>query len=67
MKKQINLPYVVGGVGDKKSNNGTQYFQQDRVYMMTEVSLCLPSQLPGGSYLYLVESKDETINSRNER
>lgn len=25
-------PEVVGGVGEKKSNNGTQYYQQDRIY-----------------------------------
>ena len=28
----IQKPRVIGGVGDKKSNNGTQYYFQDRVY-----------------------------------
>ena len=43
----------LGGFGDKKSNGGTQYFQHYRVYSMGEVALCLPSQIPGGSYNYL--------------
>lgn len=30
MKK--NEIIVVGGLGERKSNNGTQWFQQDRVY-----------------------------------
>lgn len=28
----INEPKVIGGIGEKKSNNGTQYYLQDRVY-----------------------------------
>lgn len=47
----------IGGIGEKKSNGGTQYFQQDRVYTMGDVSLCLPAQLPGGSYNYLEVEK----------
>ncbi len=43
----------LGGFGDKKSNGGTQYFQHYRVYSMGDVALCIPSQLPGGSYNYL--------------
>lgn len=27
-----NKAKVVGGVGEKKSNGGTQYYQQDRIY-----------------------------------
>lgn len=42
----------VGGIGEKKSNGGTQYFQQDRVYN-GDIALAMPSQLPGGSYKYL--------------
>ena len=62
--KNSKLPYVVGGVSDEmKSNGGTQYYQQDRVYMMQDLSLCLPSQLPGGSYLYLMETKDDSVIS----
>lgn len=49
----------LGGLGEKKSNNGTQYFQQDRVYSMGDVSLSQQAQLPGGSYNY-VEVKQAT-------
>ena len=49
----INEPVLVGGLGEKKSNNGTQYYQQDRVYSMDGVAMCHPSQIPGGSYNYL--------------
>ena len=28
----VCVPRVVGGVGEKKSNGGTQYYQQDRIY-----------------------------------
>lgn len=47
----------VGGLGEKKSNNGTQYYQQERVYQMGEYSLCLPANLPGGSYNYITDEK----------
>ena len=30
--KIIEPPTVIGGVGEKKSNNGTQYYLQDRIY-----------------------------------
>ncbi len=49
------LPTVIGGLGDKKSNGGTQYFQQDRVYTSDGVAMCHPANIPGGSYRYLVE------------
>lgn len=26
------MPKVVGGIGEKKSNGGTQYYEQDRIY-----------------------------------
>ena len=44
---------VLGGLGEKKSNGGTQYYQQDRVYSMGDVAMCHPSQIPGGSYRYM--------------
>lgn len=66
MNEDKKLPYVVGGVGNKKSNGGTQYFQQDRVYMMTDIALCLPSELPGGSYRYLVEEDDRKNDRKND-
>lgn len=48
-------PVLVGGFGEKKSNGGTQYYQQDRVYSMDGVAMCHPSQIPDGSYKYLDE------------
>ena len=30
--KHIIEPQVIGGIGEKKSNNGTQWYQQDRIY-----------------------------------
>lgn len=48
-------PNVVGGLGEMKSNDGTQYFQQDRVYDTNHLAMCLPANIPGGSYRYLVE------------
>lgn len=44
----------VGGIGEKKSNGGTQWYQQDRIYQ-GDIALAHPSQIPGGSYNYVVE------------
>lgn len=56
-----------GGVGEKKSNGGTQYFQQDRVYTSDGIAMCLPANLPGGSYKYLVRCKNaEDIHSKSK-
>lgn len=52
------IPKVIGGFGEKKSNGGMQWYQQDRVYSMDGISLALPSQLPGGSYKYLERKND---------
>lgn len=46
-------PKLIGGFGEKKSNGGTQYYQQDRVYSMEGVAMCHPSQIPDGSYKYM--------------
>lgn len=43
---------LVGGIGEKKSNNGTQYYQQDRIYDSNAVAMCHPAGLPSGSYMY---------------
>lgn len=48
-------PILVGGIGDKKSNGGTQYYQQDRVYDGSGTAMCHPANLPTGSYMYTVE------------
>ena len=47
-----NKPKLVGGFGEMKSNGGTQWYQQDRVYDSENVAMCHPSSIPGGSYNY---------------
>lgn len=61
MSEEIKLSRCVGGVGEKKSNGGSQYYQQDRIYLMGDVCLALPAQLPYGSYNYLEIKKLEDI------
>ena len=51
------MPVVIGGLGEKKSNGGSQFFQQDRVYTSDGVAMCHPANIPGGSYRYLVEEQ----------
>ena len=49
----------VGGLTDeKKSNSGTQIYQQDRVYM-GDIALALPANLPEGSYKYCMREEVE--------
>lgn len=44
----------IGGIGEKKSNGGTQWYQQDRVYQ-GDIALAHPANLPGGSYRYALD------------
>jgi DNA (cytosine-5)-methyltransferase 1 len=57
---------VIGGLGEKKSNGGTQYFQQDRVYY-GDIAMSHPAQLPSGSYNYLVEEKTVRIKEATKK
>lgn len=57
--KSFETPSVIGGLGEMKSNNGTQYYQQSRIYDSDHIAMCHPANIPGGSYRYLVEIKDE--------
>lgn len=50
---RIEEPKVLGGIGEKKSNGGKQYFQQDRVYSSDGLAMSHPAQIPGGSYKYM--------------
>lgn len=56
-------PIVIGGIGEKTSNDGRQWFQQDRVYDSEEVATSLSAKLPGGANMYDVPPQDgiETI------
>ena len=53
--------HVVGGFGEKKSNGGTQWYQQDRVYGGGNIAMCLPANLPGGSYWYYLDDENFQI------
>ena len=64
---KIKMPKVIGGLGEKKSNGGQQYFQQDRVYDIGDVAMALPSALPGGSYRYLMVKKVNEIKELNPK
>jgi DNA (cytosine-5)-methyltransferase 1 len=52
--QEIKIAECVAGLGDKKSNGGTQYYQQDRVYQ-GDIALAHPANLPSGSYNYVVD------------
>ncbi len=54
IEEQPTIAKCVGGIGEKKSNGGQQYYQQDRVYR-GDIALAHPASIPGGSYLYMVE------------
>lgn len=45
----VAIPVCIGGFGEKKSNNGTQFYQQDRIYSSDTVAPSLTNNLPGGS------------------
>lgn len=52
--KIMTEPKIVGGFGEKKSNGGTQWFQQDRVYDADAVAMAHCAGMSGGSYNYYV-------------
>lgn len=49
---------VLGGLGEKKSNSETQWYQQDRIYDGCGLATSLNSQLPGGGQMYGIPSDD---------
>ena len=52
-----DTPQLIGGIGEKNSNGGTQYYQQNRIYSGEGVAMCHPANLPSGSYIYGFEEK----------
>ena len=60
---EIKIAQVVGGIGEKKSNGGTQFCQQDRVYE-GDIALAKPADLPGGSYKYLQDLRVRKLTER---
>ena len=57
----IMEPKLVGGIGDKKSNGGTQYYQQDGIYSSDGIAMAHPANIPGGSYKYLIENDNDMV------
>lgn len=55
-------PKVLGGIGEKKSNSGTQWYQQDRIYdnkvALSIATCCQPY------YLTTRERESDTMNLR---
>lgn len=52
---KILEPLLLGGIGDKKSNGGTQWYQQDRIYDSNGVAMDHCASIPNGSYNYGVQ------------
>lgn len=59
----LKVAKCIGGIGEKKSNGGTQYYQQDRIYQ-GDIALAHPANLPGGSYKYTVTEPSQTFRIR---
>lgn len=60
------LAHTVGGLAKKKSNGGTQFYQQDRVYA-GDIALAQPANLSGGSYKYLIKDTPTLIDIYNKK
>ena len=56
------VPKCIGGIGEKKSNSGSQFYQQDRIYDSEKVAASLSANLPGGANMYDIKMpmKEET-------
>lgn len=65
--KIMTEPQLVGGYGDKKSNGGTQWYQQDRVYSADSVAMAHCASLPSGSYSYYVGDDLEVYDMYNAK
>ena len=52
-------PKLLGGLGEKASNGGTQYYQHDRVYDSDGIAMAHQAQLAGGSYKYMIEEQTQ--------
>lgn len=52
--REPKIAECIGGIGNKASNGGTQYYQQDRIYQ-GDIALAHPANLPSGSYNYVVD------------
>lgn len=55
------MPKVVGGIGEKKSNGGTQWYQQDRIYDSDEIALCIDGSGVGTNYVERERERVEIV------
>ena len=62
-----DTPKLIGGVGEMKSNNGQQFYQQDRIYDGKGIAMRHPANLPSGSYMYAIEETNEVINPLKDK
>lgn len=60
-------PVLVGGYGEKKSNGGSQWYQQDRVYGCDSVAMCRCANIPQGSYNYYIGNEIEVFDYYNAK
>ena len=60
-------PVLVGGYGEKKSNGGTQWYQQDRNYSADTVAMAHCASIPQGSYHYYVGDDLRVIDLYNRK
>ena len=63
--KIITEPMLIGGYGEKKSNGGTQWYQQDRVYSADAVAMAHCASIPSGSYSYYIDDDLHVIDMYN--
>lgn len=60
-------PVLVGGYGEKKSNGGTQWYQQDRIYDADAVAMAHCAGITGGNYNYYVGNDLKVIDYYNKK
>jgi len=60
MKEKLLILW--GGVNEKTSNGGTQWFQQDRIYDTEGIALCLSANEQFNPW-YLIREKDDNTGT----
>lgn len=53
------MPKLMGGVGEMTSNGGTQYYQQNRIYVSNSIALCLTAHESFNPYYFIEEEGGE--------
>ena len=60
--KKNNEPRVIGGIGEKKSNGGTQFYEQNRIYD-NKIATAIPTSFQP-YYLTNRERESDTMSLR---